>query len=404
MPGMAHAGWKRATSDNFLVYSNGSEEGLRKFAAKVEAFDSLLRLVTRLEAPPAPKRLEIYLLRDQASIHRILGRAGRNVSGIYLPNMSGALALVPRSEGSDKYDLDGETVLFHEYAHHFMMQYFANAYPPWYVEGFAEYYSTAEVDSDKGTASIGKPAYHRAYGLNLSAPFPIKRLLSDDPNPRNGQEGDAYYGRAWLLTHMLSFSPPRKGQLTKYIDAYANGVPAEKAATDAFGPISGLEEDLKRYLVARKMAYRQLSGLSIKGASIMIQAVSPAEDALIPERLNLMTGIEEKEADGFISKVRREAALYPDSPYAWDLLAETEKLTDNEKGVAAADERLLQIKPDHIPALLRKAAALADASGEAEDEQAHWKAVRALIVKANRADNDNTVALFRYYQSYRDQG
>ena len=54
--------------------------------------------------------------------------------------------------------------------------------------------------------------------------------------------------------------------------------------------------------------------------------------------------------------------------------------------------------------LLRKAEALADSSDYVADDKAHWNAVRSLIVKANRADNDNPVALFRYYQSYRRQG
>ena len=404
MPGNANANWQRATSDNFIVYSNGNEDGLRKFTAKVEAFDSLLRLVTGLKAPPAPKRLEIYLLRDQAAIHKLLGRGGRNIAGLYRPRMSGAIALVPRSGGNDKYDLDGETVLFHEYAHHFMMQYFASAYPPWYVEGFAEFYSTAEMDSEKGTASIGKPAYHRAYGLTLSATFPIKRLLSDDPAPQGLQEGDAYYGRAWLLTHMLSFLPARDGQLKTYLYAYANGVPAEKAAIDAFGPTADLDKDLKRYLLARKMSYRKLSGLSIKAASVKIDAVSPAEDGLMLERLSLWTGVDDEAKPRFLAELRKEIALFPDSPYALDLLAEAENLAENDAAAAAANEALLKLKPDHIAGLLRKAEALAESEAEVEDDSAHWKTVRSLIVKANRADNDNPVALFQYYQSYQRQG
>jgi len=402
-PGNAMAGWKKATSDNFVVYSDGDEAALRSFTAKVEAFDSLLRIASGVSAPPTPKRLEIVLVRNVNAVGRLLGKGGKYVAGFYSPRLSGAIAVVPRiGNRANKYDLDGETVLFHEYAHHFMKQYFPNAYPVWYVEGFAEFYSTAEV-TDNGTATIGKPAYHRAYGLMLSAPFPLSRMLADDTQARNAQEVDAYYGRAWLLAHMLSFSDTRRGQLDRYLKAYAKGAGDEKAATDAFGPIPALEKELDRYLASRKMKYRQFSGLETKAAKISVEALSPAQDALFIEHLNWLLGIDKSERPGFVSRVRKIAAQFPDDATALDLRAEAERLGGDDGASSALTERILTLRPDYGPALLRKAETLAEKIKESDDRSS-WKAVRSLIVKANRANPDDTTALFLYYLSFRREG
>jgi len=402
LPMAAQAQWKRATSDNFIVYSNGSEKTLRQFTAKVETFDSLLRMVSGVKAPPAPKRLEIYLLRDANSVARLLGKGGRNIAGFYTPRLAGAIAVVPRAENGGKYDLDGETVLFHEYAHHFMMQYFPSAYPPWYVEGFAEFYSTAEVD-DEGAASIGKLAFHRAYGLLVSTPFPLARLLSDNPKAKDIEEAEAYYGRSWLLAHMLTFSDKRKGQLVAYLNAFAAGVPAEKAAKDAFGPLPALEKELNAYVKSR-MPYRTYSGLDTKAAKIVVDTLDPALDALFVDRLNLLTNVTKDEQPRFLSSVRKTAARFPDNPYALDMLVEADLLEGKAEEASRLNDRLIALKPDYGPALLRKAEAMADKANEADDRDAHWKAVRALIVKANRLNNDDTTALFRYYQSFLREG
>jgi hypothetical protein len=49
----AQASWREATSDNFIVYSDGSQAALVTFTEQVEKFDQVLRIMTRLDAPAA---------------------------------------------------------------------------------------------------------------------------------------------------------------------------------------------------------------------------------------------------------------------------------------------------------------------------------------------------------------
>lgn len=56
--------------------------------------------------------------------------------------------------------------LLHEYVLHFMFQDTRAAYPAWYVEGFAEYLSTATFA--EGAMSVGTPDKGRACTLGLA--------------------------------------------------------------------------------------------------------------------------------------------------------------------------------------------------------------------------------------------
>ena len=53
---------------------------------------------------------------------------------------------------------------------------------------------------------------------------------------RSSGQMDVYYGRAWLLTHMLYSSATRSGQLGAYLGAINKGVEAKKAATGVGAP------------------------------------------------------------------------------------------------------------------------------------------------------------------------
>ena len=50
----ARAAWHEATSNNFIVYSEGSAQDAREFAAKLERFHYVLRTFHRISAATMP--------------------------------------------------------------------------------------------------------------------------------------------------------------------------------------------------------------------------------------------------------------------------------------------------------------------------------------------------------------
>ena len=76
--------------------------------------------------------------------------------------------------------MSGETILYHEYAHHFMIASLTRrAYPLWFTEGFAEFFGGVQFKED-GSVLLGTPANHRAWSWLLAAEVPIRTLLAFD--------------------------------------------------------------------------------------------------------------------------------------------------------------------------------------------------------------------------------
>src|SRR5687767_5917669 len=73
LPATAKAAWHEATSTHFVVYSEGSQQEARDFAAKLERFHFVLRT---MRPPPGEVpfvRLRVFLVPDQNAVARLAG-------------------------------------------------------------------------------------------------------------------------------------------------------------------------------------------------------------------------------------------------------------------------------------------------------------------------------------------
>lgn len=231
--------WLRAESPHFIVFSDGSERDLRNAVEQLENFDALLRQLLQPTEARVPLKLEVYLFRARADLARTLPEAGANVAGYYAsrPDFVGAVAL----QGRSLRDFGGE-ILLHEYAHHFMLNYFANAYPAWFVEGFAEFVATTEIT--ERDVRVGAFSTSRVGILDADWP-PIERVLKPDER-RVSMIG--IYGVGWLATHYLINTPARMQQFGVYLAAMQNGADPIEAFEPAFGITPRqFEVELRRY-------------------------------------------------------------------------------------------------------------------------------------------------------------
>jgi hypothetical protein len=252
----AAADWREATSEHFVIYADADEKWLRSFAERLERFDAAARLVRVAADDPDARsnRLLIHVVADQMAIEKLCRCS--NVAGFYIPRASGSVAFTPRQKGARQYDLNADTVLFHEYAHHLTFSNLSTPLPRWLIEGFAEFYGTAGV-ADDGSITIGRPAMHRAHALIQARPMPMTTVLDPPERPFNGEQSEVFYGRSWALTHMLVLDPARRGQLGRYMELLQSGKSAMDAATGAFGDLKVLDRDLDRYLNKPRMRSRR---------------------------------------------------------------------------------------------------------------------------------------------------
>jgi tetratricopeptide (TPR) repeat protein len=406
----AQAEWREAVSDHFIIYSEQGEKPLREFAERLERFDAAMRFLRGLPNEPVGRanKLNIYVLSNVGAVQKLYGKGGSsgsfNIAGFYSPRASGSVAFTPRSAGDDKFDLNAETVLRHEYAHHFMMNNFPAAYPAWFIEGFAEFNSSARFEKD-GTVGIGAPALHRAYGLLQGVKLPAETLIAKTDAELKGEERESIYGRGWLLTHYLTFEPSRRGQLKDYLQRLGKGETSLTAGKAAFGDLKTLDKELDRYLNRPRLSYLPIAPDKLPIGRIAIRSVSPGEDAVMEVKMRSRRGVNREQALQLLPLVRKAAAPFQADPSVQATLAEAEYDAGNFTEAEAAADRALAVDPKLVDALIYKGRAkMARAEASNASDAATWKEVRKWLIAANRADPEDPEPLILYYSSFQEQG
>ena len=402
----ASAKWLRADTQHFVVYSSGSSTELQLFGSNLERFDALLRLKFNVVDDENPNKLVVYFLAGQESV----GQLVKNAAGFYSPDTEGTYAVTNRDRKLDKTDLSGMEVLFHEYAHHFMFRHFSYPYPAWYVEGFAEYYATAEFKQD-GTWALGKPPYYRAYGLILGAHMSVDKILFGEPNKSDAEQADIYYGRAWLLVHMLTTKPEFKGKLSAYFSAIRGGKSEQEAAVLVFGDLRIFDKTLDRYRDS-KLTFWSTKVPLVVDTGLTVSELDPVASQLLVLRLNRLGG---RDPAKIRATLRALVKTEPQRADVWYELAMVERETFKdadkadqalaEQRAAIAVDQALAADPKHVRANVLKADILMRRLRGADDVvPAHWSKPRTYLVTANTGALNDPLVLMAWYDSFELQG
>lgn len=395
----ASAEWWEAKTDHFIVDSESSAKDARDFAEKLERYDSALRDLQALgkdEALSDSSRVTVFRWGHIGDIASVYGRVDSGVAGFYIPRASGPVAFVPAREYiGTKSLIDAQTVLFHEYAHHFMFRHFAAAYPSWYVEAFAELNSTIQLNDD-GSFRLGLPPQARASALLSGPTYSIKKMLLASNRP-DFEDVYARYTYGWLLTHYLTFNKNRRGQLQKYLTLINHGTVPAQAAAQAFGDLDALEREV--YAYKAKNDYPGAIGRPGKAEmpTVAVRRLGPDEEAIMSVRIRSARGVDRRKAGDVAGDARGAAARFPTSVPV--LLALTEAEFDAEHFDAAdkAADRVLALDPASVKAMLYKGRVGLE-RGKADARQ--FAAARDWFAKANRTDPRDASALWGYYLSY----
>lgn len=399
----AHAAWTEVSSDHFLIYGEQSESVLTKFAERLELLHAAMALRHARDLPkPSPSnRVTIYAVNDIATVRK-LGELANNAAGVYIPRAGATMAITPRiGQAADKTDLGGETILYHEYAHHFMFHITNRAMPKWFVEGFAEFYSGLKFTDD--AIGVGLPAYHRTNDFAFGFKVPIRTLLRAEGDAGTNARDNSFYAQSWLLMHYLTFSKERATQFPVYFSLLAKGKPALEAAETAFGNPDTLSKDLDAYFAKRSLSYLPIARAKLSFGPITVRKVSAGQAALIYPIIKAQRGVDDEEAKALALTVRPIAAKFPDDPAAQTALAEAEIDAKNlDAGLAAAD-RAIALDPKSIKPYLQKGRALFSKAQESHKPE-DWQATRKLYLAANRMEMDNPIPLIQFYQTFVSEG
>jgi tetratricopeptide (TPR) repeat protein len=390
----AHAQWREATSANFVVVSDGSERELIRMSQRLEATHWMLGLLTGITPGENTQKVRIYLVDSIGDVHRAMGVRNSDAAGFYRPDISGAMAVVPRSEGTFS-----RIILFHEYAHHFMLQYMDTPYPGWLVEGFAEFVSTASFERE-GTISIGAPAEHRRYEIYDGMPWtPMSRLVLP-PSATDRGAGTASYGQYWLVAHYLISTEERRMQLNAFSRALTRGTPYNEAY-GVFGDLEQLDREIRGYRRRNSYVTRFADLPPNVMVSPTVRLLRPGEAAIIELEFAATRHLDDAEQATLLGQISAVVAQHPTDPAV--ALLHTRILFDQERWVEveAAANRVLAHDPTNARAKTYKGwAALQQLRQSANDDTAAIAAARRLIVQGNRAAPNDPLHYIAYYHSF----
>lgn len=435
--GQALSKWKLAESDHFKIYGAGDDKYLTKLSGRLEAVHYLLKIATRMKEPDDGKilKVKVYVVDDVADVRQLIGDPQSSAAGYYDPQLAGAISVIPRNSGSDG-SFSGELILFHEYAHHFMLQYQPAAYPGWYVEGFAEIIGTASFEK-QGMITFGKAAKHREAEMRYTNRYPAAKMVDGRYlKEKRGVEGWGY-DDAWALAHYLTFSDERKGQLGSYLNAINAGQSFAEAAT-LFGDLNRLSRDLNVYIDGRTVPYKTpaLPPEVMKAPDIRTLTIAETEyiepniemervtristreeyDAWVkhqekqekPVKKDFDTYFAEESAirDKWMKTLNTKVARLPNELVSWTVKAHAECMAKSFAACQASADRALTLQPDSWEAMARKGQALLGLAkeGPEADRKTLAKEARKWVLKANTANPSAHEPLLLYYESFAAEG
>ena len=386
----AHADWLRAESPNFVVYGEMTGARLRERVVLLEEFDAFLRTLTGTTAPTGPNKLRVYLVHGADELNAVWPM-GYGVGGVYRASPEGVFAVVDENSGWRGNEND---TLLHEYAHHFMMQYHPAAYPPWYVEGFADFVMTARIRPEFYEFGDTNPI--RTSWLTRGASWtPYGDILFGDLR-RVG--AGPFYAQSWLLVHYIMADEARRAALVRYVQALGRGDEPRDAFTAAFGMDSETVDRTMRQYARRIPSHRIDRRGAPTAPSITVERLEAA--GVNPPLIEaaLMLDLPRSHARTVLGRARR--AGDGEDPFGRRLQAKAEILLGDLTVADRLLDTLLAASPDHAELLYLKGLRhLVAGRRDPATRASEFRTAQRFFVRAFRADPNHVASLFRFAEA-----
>jgi len=390
----SRAEWRRAESPHFILYGHLQEAELRQRILLLEDFDHLLRTIIAVTEPPSPNKLHVYIVDDGRAL-RTVHPVPAGIAGFYTATPDGIAAVVDNSAESNANE-----ILFHEYAHHFMMQYRPNAYPAWYVEGFAEYFMTARF-TDRHI-DIGNYSPGRAYAIVEGHWLPMEQVLNAEPQRLSGEAMQQFYAQAWLTVHYFYSTTERQHALGRYLVALRGDNPGAALQTTTGLDAAGLTQELHHYIGSGHIEFRRMiRPESETPPPVTVTSLPRGADDLMVYAAALDIGMEEAEGREALPRIRAAAARHEGDPFAERVLAHAELLYGDPAVADRLLDQLLAAAPHDAELLYLKGMRYMVAAEHGDQWEANTHSARSWFTRAHQADANHYQTLFRYAESLR---
>jgi tetratricopeptide (TPR) repeat protein len=226
--------WMEIKSAHFSVATDAGEKRGSEVAMRFEQMRSVFAALMVKANVNIPVPLQIVAFRGTKEFRQFAplwhGKPTQ-LAGLFQPGEDRSFIMLDLSVA------DPWSVVFHEYAHQLMNGTLNRPLDPWFEEGFAEYFSSIEVDNKE--ARVGKVPDETYLMLRQANWMKLADLLKvrhySEAYNESGERRTVFYGESRMLVHYL-YDNKLIPKLSTFFDLELDqNVPVEEAVEKTFG-------------------------------------------------------------------------------------------------------------------------------------------------------------------------
>ena len=250
--------WIEIKSPHFSVITDAGEKRGRDVAIRFEQMRAVFGTLMTKANVNIPIPLQIVAFRNSKELRQVVplwhGKPIQ-VAGLFQAGQDRSFIMLDMSVENPW------TVVFHEYAHQLMNGVLTAQIDPWFEEGFAEYFSSIEVDDKQ--ARLGKVPQYEYDILRQQGTMKIADLFRVQHNsPTYNESGDhrtVFYAESGMLVHYIYDNGLIPKLVTYFTLKIDKGVPVEDAIQQTFGMTAAqFDKVFRAYAITGQYKYYSL--------------------------------------------------------------------------------------------------------------------------------------------------
>lgn len=259
LPARAESQWIEVQSPHFSVVTDAGEKRGREVAVRFEQMRAVFAALMNKANVNIPVPLQIVAFRNGKELRQVAplwhGKPTQ-VAGLFQGGQDRSFIMLDMSVE------DPWSVVFHENAHQLMNGVLGTDVDPWFEEGFAEYFSSIEVDGKQ--ARVGKVPQLEYDILREQGTIRIADLMKVQHNSatynESGDHRTVFYAESGMLMHFI-YDNGLIPRVATFFDLKINqGVPVEQAIQQSFGMSpSQFDKVFRSYVSAGRYRYYPLA-------------------------------------------------------------------------------------------------------------------------------------------------
>lgn len=282
------AQWIEVKSPHFSVVTDAGEKRGRETAMRFEQMRAVFDVLMTKASVNIPIPLQIVAFRNNKEMQQfapLWNGKPVQVSGQFLGGEDRSFIMLDMSVENPW------SVVFHEYAHQLMNGVLTTRVDSWFEEGFAEYFSSVEVDSKE--ARVGKIQEEEYRILQQNGMMKVADLFRVQQNSstynESGRHRTVFYAQSGMVVHYL-YDNNLISRLTQYFDLkLARDVPVESAMQQSLGmSAADFDKALRNYVSSGRFKYYPIpKPANIVSSEYVARTLSPADSGAVLADLHL---------------------------------------------------------------------------------------------------------------------